>query len=108
MPTGWLRKACVEAQITGLTFHDLRDTAVARLALAGATVPEIATIIGQSLKYVETILDRHYFSRERALGESAIAKLEKHGTGTQSVNGAVNGPSAQATTHKTEQTKSGC
>lgn len=99
-------KACVSAQITGLTFHDLRGTAVARLALAGATVPESATITGHSPKDVETILNRHYFSRDRALGESAIAKLEKHEARTQSANEAVNGsgarncPTEEPSTHK--------
>lgn len=84
------------AQIEGVTFHDLRGTAVSRLAIAGATVPEIATITGHSLRDVETILDRHYFSRDRALGESAISKLEKHTSGTAIVNGAVNGSAEHA------------
>lgn len=66
------------AGISGLTFHDFRGTAVARLAAAGCSVPEIVTITGHSLKDAESILDKHYFSRDRALGESAIAKLEKH------------------------------
>jgi hypothetical protein len=35
-------KACKKAGITGLTFHDLRGSAVMRLALADATVPQIA------------------------------------------------------------------
>ena len=66
-----------------LTFHDLRGTAVTRLAKAGCTVPEIATITGHSLKDVGTILDSHYLSRDHALGESAIRKLEK---GTKTPN----------------------
>lgn len=75
------RKACIKAGIEGLTFHDLRGSAVTRLALAQATVPEIATITGHSLSDVETILEAHYLSRDRALAESAIRKLET-GTGT--------------------------
>lgn len=71
------RKGCRKAGVTGLTFHDLRGTAVTRLAKAGCTVPEIATITGHSLKDVGTILDSHYLSRDHALGESAIRKLEK-------------------------------
>ena len=39
-----------------LHFHDLRGTAVTRLALAGCTVPQIAAITGHSLKDVEQIL----------------------------------------------------
>lgn len=71
------RKGCQKAGVTDLTFHDLRGTAVTRLAKAGCTVPEIATITGHSLKDVATILDSHYLSRDIALGESAIRKLER-------------------------------
>ena len=39
--------------IAGLTFHDLRGSAVVRLALAEATVPQIATFTGHSLRDVE-------------------------------------------------------
>jgi integrase len=49
--------ACANAGITGLTFHDLRGSAVVRLALADATVPQIATFTGHSLRDVEAILD---------------------------------------------------
>lgn len=73
-------KALARAGISDRTFHDLRGTAVTRLAIAGASVPEIASITGHSLKDVEAMLDRHYLSRDRALGESAIAKLEAHGS----------------------------
>lgn len=76
--TSW-RKACTKAAITGVTFHDLRGTAVTRLAVAGCTVPEIATITGHSLKDVEEILDRHYLMRDSAMAKSAIRKLEKRG-----------------------------
>jgi integrase len=72
------RKACIKAGISGLTFHDLRGTAVTRLAIAGATVPEIAAITGHNLKEVGTILDAHYMHRDPALGEAAIRKLEGH------------------------------
>lgn len=75
-------KAVAKAGIQGLTFHDLRGTAVTRLALAGCTVPEIATITGHSLKSVEAMLDRHYLGRDIGLAESAISKLEKHRPGT--------------------------
>jgi hypothetical protein len=43
--------------IAGLTFHDLRGTAVTRLALMGVEVAEIAAITGHSLKDVHAILD---------------------------------------------------
>jgi integrase len=70
------RKACAKAKIADLTFHDLRGTAVTRLAQAGCSVPEIATITGHSLADVSAILDGHYLSRDVTLAESAIRKLE--------------------------------
>ena len=70
-------KACKRAGVVGVTFHDLRGTAVTRLALAGCTEAEIATITGLSLRSVRTILDAHYLHRDPALGDSAISKLEK-------------------------------
>jgi integrase len=42
------RKSCIKADIEGVTFHDLRGTAVTRLAIAGATEAEIATLTGHS------------------------------------------------------------
>jgi integrase len=68
--------ACKRAGVRGLTFHDLRGTAVTRLAIAGCTEAEIAAITGHSLRSVHQILDAHYLSRDPALGESAIRKLE--------------------------------
>ena len=71
------RKACTEAGIVGVTFNDLRGTAVTRLALAECTEAEIATITGHSLRDVRSILDAHYLHRDPALAESAIRKLER-------------------------------
>jgi integrase len=68
--------AARKAGIVGLTFHDLRGTAVTRLAIAGCSEPEIATLTGHSLKDVGSILDSHYLARDPALAESAIRKLE--------------------------------
>jgi integrase len=73
--TSW-GKACDRAGIIDLTFHDLRGTAVVRLAIAGATVPQIATFTGHSLKDVEAILDAHYLGRDIQLAEAAVLKLE--------------------------------
>ena len=73
--TSW-SKACAKAGITGLTFHDLRGSAVVRLALADATVPQIATFTGHSLRDVEAILDAHYLGRDVKLAEIAVMKLE--------------------------------
>jgi len=60
------RKACAKAGIVGVTFNDLRGTAVTRLALAECTEAEIATITGHSLRDVRSILDAHYLCRDPA------------------------------------------
>jgi integrase len=73
--TSW-GKACKRVGIQGLTFHDLRGSAVVRLALADATVPQIATFTGHSLRDVEAILDAHYLGRDVQLAELAVMKLE--------------------------------
>ena len=39
--------------------------------------PEIGTLTGHSLNDVRAILDAHYLSRDPALAESAIRKLER-------------------------------
>ncbi len=70
-------KACKKAGIKGVTFNDLRGTAVTRLALAECTEAEIATLTGHSLRDVRSILDANYLHRDPALAESAIRKLEK-------------------------------
>jgi hypothetical protein len=51
------RKACNAAGVVGITFHDLRGTAVTRFALAGCTEAEIAAITGL-MRSVRAILDR--------------------------------------------------
>lgn len=71
------RKACAKAGVVGVTFHDLRGTAVTRLALAECTETEIATITGHSLRDVGAILDAHYLKRDGGLADSAIRKLER-------------------------------
>ena len=57
------RKAIANTGIAGRTFHDLQGTAVTRLAMAGATEAEIATLTGHSLKDVRSILDANYLHR---------------------------------------------
>jgi integrase len=69
-------KARAKAGVVGVTFHDLRGTAVSRLALVGCSEAEIATLTGHSLRDVAAILDAHYLHRDPALAESAIRKLE--------------------------------
>jgi integrase len=65
-----------KAGIEGLTFHDLRGTAVTGLSEAGCTSQEVATITGHSLGEVQTIIDR-YLKRTDKLAVAAIAKLER-------------------------------
>lgn len=69
-------KACKAAGIRGVTFHDLRGSAITRLALSGATDAEIATISGHSRAEVGRMMDV-YGSRDPALAESAMTKLEE-------------------------------
>jgi hypothetical protein len=71
--------------IKGLTFHDLRGSVVTRLAVAGASVPEIGSVTGHSLADVGAIFDRHYLGERTTLAEQAIRKLE---TGTAVSNRA--------------------
>jgi integrase len=85
--TSW-GKTCFKAGLSrDLHFHDLRGSAVVRLAIAGATVPEIATFTGHSLKDVEIILDKHYLGRDVRLAENAVRKLERKEKRTKSVKG---------------------
>ena len=48
-----------------------------RLALAEATVSQIATFTGHSLKDVEATSMPHYLGRDIQLAEAAVLKLEK-------------------------------
>src|SRR5215831_16294828 len=99
--SAWTR-ACKRAGITGLTFNDLRGTAVTRLALAECTEAEIAAITGHSLRDVRSILDLHYLHRDPALAENAIAKLERRtNTPNRPPNWQRSSPS------KTEKSRSG-
>lgn len=72
--TSW-GKAFDKTSLDDLHFHDLRGTAVTRLALSGCTVPEIASITGHSMETVQNILDAHYLGGRVELAESAIKKL---------------------------------
>ena len=71
----WAKAFARSGLAADLHFHDLRGTAVTRLALAGCTVPQIAAITGHSLKDVERILDAHYLGGAVELAEAAITKL---------------------------------
>jgi len=75
--TSW-GKAAKAAGVVGRTFHDLRGTAVTRLALAGCEVSEIAAITGHSIKDAASILDTHYLGGRFELAEQAMTKLVAH------------------------------
>ncbi len=63
------------AGIEGVRFQDLRRTAIVRLAEAGCTVPEIASISGHAIDYCQRIIDT-YLPRTRELARAAVVKLE--------------------------------
>lgn len=86
--TSW-GKACAKAGIDDVTFHDLRGSAVVRLALAGCEVPEIAALTGHTMKDATVILDRHYLGRDVRLAEAAMRKRERKEKGTISVKRGV-------------------
>jgi len=69
-------KARNKAGVVGLTFNDLRGTAVTRLALEGASEAQIVSITGHALNDVHSILDAHYLHRDPELARAAIHKLE--------------------------------
>jgi integrase len=81
------RKTCKRAGIVGLTFHDLRGTAVSRMASAEASEIEIATVTGLTVRNIKSIMDTHYLNRDPAMAISAVKKLEKR---TKSANRSAN------------------
>jgi hypothetical protein len=68
--SSWATAQKKRAGVVGVTFNDLRGTAVTR------TEAEIATITGHTIGQVRSILDAHYLHRHPELGEHAIRKLE--------------------------------
>src|SRR4029077_13048052 len=75
--TAW-GKATMRAGIRGLTFHDLRGTAVVTLARAGCNEVEIYSITGHKPGDVQAILTAHYLPRDAKVAENAIAKLNAY------------------------------
>jgi len=68
----------MRASIRGLTFHDLRGTAVVTLARAGCNEVEIYSITGHKPSDVRAILTAHYLPRDAEVVRNAIAKLNRH------------------------------
>src|SRR6516225_12040256 len=71
-------KATVRAGVRGLTFHDLRGTAVVTLARAGCNEVEIYAITGHKPGDVRAILTAHYLPRDAKVAENAIEKLNAY------------------------------
>ena len=71
-------KATARAGIHGLTFHDLRGTAVVTLARAGCNEVEIYSITGHKPSDVQAILTTHYLPRDAEVAGNAIAKLNRY------------------------------
>jgi integrase len=71
-------KATTRASVRGLTFHDLRGTAVVTLARAGCNEVEIYSITGHKPSDVQAILTTHYLPRDAEVAVNAIAKLNRY------------------------------
>jgi integrase len=87
-------KATARAGIRGLTFHDLRGTAVVTLAHAGCTEAEIYAITGHKPSDVRAILTAHYLPRDGEVGANAIAKLNTYRRGRGDQNRTDSFPNA--------------
>jgi integrase len=71
-------KATIRAGIRGLTFHDLRGTAVVTLARAGCNEVEIYSLTGHKPGDVQAILTAHYLPRDSEVAINAVAKLNTY------------------------------
>jgi integrase len=89
-------KATMRAGIRGLTFHDLRGTAVVTLARAGCNEVEIYSITGHKPGDVQAILTAHYLPRDAEVATNAIAKLNQY-----KARGDQNGDESLPTAHPT-------
>ena len=96
-------KATVRAGIRGVTFHDLRGTAVVTLARAGCNEVEIYSITGHKPSDVQAILTAHYLPRDAEVAGNAIAKLNQYRRGNQREH--ENLPTALPTVLKTRKLK---
>lgn len=110
-PAGFQRAwwtATMRAGIRGLTFHDLRGTAVVTLARAGCTEVEIYAITGHSPSDVRRILTAHYLPRDGEVAANAIAKLDAYKRRAEDQNEDNSSPTGRPTglrtaTGKTEK-----
>ena len=98
-------KATMRAGIRGLTFHDLRGTAVVTLARAGCTEAEIYAITGHKPSDVRAILTAHYLPRDAEVAVNAIAKLNRYETQRRDQKGDETLPTALPTARKTDKVR---
>jgi integrase len=97
-------KATTRAGVRGLTFHDLRGTAVVTMARAGCNEVEIYSITGHKPGDVQAILTAHYLPRDAEVASNAIAKLNQYkARGDQ--KGDENLPTALPTARKVAKLK---
>ena len=96
-------KTTMRAGIRGLTFHDLRGTAVVTLARAGCNEVEIYSITGHKPGDVQAILTAHYLPRDAEVASNAIAKLNQYRRGDQKED--ENLPTGLPTALKTRNVK---
>jgi hypothetical protein len=95
----------MRAGIRGLTFHDLRGTAVVTLARAGCNEVEIYSITGHKPGDVRAILTAHYLPRDAEVASNAIAKLNRYKTARGDQKEDENLPTALPTALKIANVK---
>ena len=100
-------KATARAAIEGLTFHDLRGTAVVWLARAGCNVVEIYSITGHKPGDAQAILTAHYLPQDGQTAANAIAKLNMYRRGRGDQNGDDLLPTGLPTALKLVSSKGG-
>jgi len=98
-------KATIRAGICGLTFHDLRGSAVVRLARAGCNEVEIYSITGHKPSDVQAILTAHYLPRDPEVAANAIEKLNAYKRARRDQKGDENLPTALPTAQKIASVK---
>ena len=100
-------KATMRAGIRGLTFHDLRGTAVVTLARAGCNEVEIYSITGHKPSDVQAILTAHYLPRDAEVASNAIAKLNRVQEGARRSKGGRKSPNCAPNRAKNDEGENG-
>ncbi|MFE7772866.1 tyrosine-type recombinase/integrase [Streptomyces sp. NPDC057445] len=85
------RKACDQAGIKGLHFHDLRHTGNTLAAATGASTRELMTRMGHSTARAALIYQHATAERERLIGQAVSAVVEQARKQDPNPNGHVTG-----------------